>query len=221
MIERFHRRLKNSLRARLASADRYDHLPWVLLGLRSTPTEDFATSASESVYGSDLILPNQFIEVQDPPSDQFYAELRKLMSEFRPVPARHNMSPTSNIPETIPAALSTCSMVLVRKDGCVPPLAPLYAGPYRVLSHSPRTFKLQVGPREEVVSVQCLKPAVTSDDQAPAQPPRRGRPSKCPPPLVPPPLPKVRGTPQKVKVSAVAPPRERKSVRFRNLPTFI
>ena len=172
MIEIFHRRHKNSLRAHLASADWYDHLPWVLLGLRSTPTEDSATSASESVYGSDLILPNQFIEVQDPPSDQLYAELRKLMSEFRPVPVRHNMSPTSNLPETIPAALSICSMVLVRKDGRVLPLAPLYAGPYRVLSHSPRTFKLQVGPREEVVSVQCLKPAVTSDDQAPAQPPR-------------------------------------------------
>ena len=76
MRERFHRRLKNSLRARLASVDWYDHLPWVLLGLRFTPAEDSATSASESVNGSDLILPNQFIEVQDPPSDQFYAELR-------------------------------------------------------------------------------------------------------------------------------------------------
>ena len=168
-----------------------------------------------------MILPNHFIEVQDPPSNQFYAELRKSMSEFHPVPARHNMSPTSNLPETIPAALSTCSMVLVRKDGHVPPLAPLYAGPYRVLSRSPRTFKLQVGPREEVVLVHRLKPAITSDDQAPAQPPRRGRPLKCPPPLVLPPPPRVQGRPRKVKVSAVAPPRARKSVRFRNLPTFI
>ena len=61
----------------------------------------------------------------------------------------------------------------MRKDGHVPPLAPLYAGPYRVLSRSSRTFKLQVRPREEVVSVEHLKPAVTSDDQVPAQPPRR------------------------------------------------
>ena len=127
--------------------------------MRSTPREDSATSASESVFGSDLILPNQFSEVQDPPSNQFYAELRK------------SIYLTSNIPETIPAALSTCSMVLVRKDGHVPPLAPLYDGPYRVLSRSPRTFKLQVGPREEVVSVHHLKPDITSDDQAPAQPP--------------------------------------------------
>ena len=35
MVERFHRQLKNSLRARLAAADWYNHLPWVLLGLRS------------------------------------------------------------------------------------------------------------------------------------------------------------------------------------------
>ena len=61
----------------------------------------------------------------------------------------------------------------MRKDGHVPPLAPLYAAPYRVLSRSSRTFKLQVRPREEVVSVEHLKPAVTSDDQVPAQPPRR------------------------------------------------
>ena len=216
MIERFHRQLKNSLRACLASADCYDHLPCVLLGLHSTHREDSATSASEAVRFDPSLS-----EVQDPLSSQFYAELRKSMSESRPVPVCHNMSPTTNILETIPAALSTCSMVLVQKDGHVPPLAPPYAWPYRFLSHSSRTFKLQVGPREEVVSVHRLKPAVTSDDQVQAQPPQTGHPPKCPPPLVPPPPPRAWGRPRKVKVSAVALPQERKSVRIRNLPTFI
>jgi transposase InsO family protein len=36
-VERFHRRLKESLRARLAGSDWPDHLPWVLLGLRAAP----------------------------------------------------------------------------------------------------------------------------------------------------------------------------------------
>ena len=37
VVERFHRQLKDALRARLAAADRPSHLPWVLLGLRSVP----------------------------------------------------------------------------------------------------------------------------------------------------------------------------------------
>ena len=55
MVERFHR--QNSLHARLASSDWFEHLPWVLLGLRTSPREDSATSASEAVYGSVLTLP--------------------------------------------------------------------------------------------------------------------------------------------------------------------
>jgi transposase InsO family protein len=40
MVERFHRRLKDTLRARCATANRVDHLPWVLLGLRAAARED-------------------------------------------------------------------------------------------------------------------------------------------------------------------------------------
>jgi transposase InsO family protein len=36
-VERFHRRLKDSLRARLAGSDWPSHLPWVLFGLRAAP----------------------------------------------------------------------------------------------------------------------------------------------------------------------------------------
>ena len=40
-----------TIQARLAAADWYSHLPWVLLGLRSAPREDSALSAAEAVYG--------------------------------------------------------------------------------------------------------------------------------------------------------------------------
>ncbi len=56
-------------------------------------------------------------------------------------------------------------MVFIRKDGHVAPLAPLYEGPYKVLSHSLKTFQLQVGKRVEVVSVQRLEPAFTAEDE--------------------------------------------------------
>jgi transposase InsO family protein len=35
VVEQFHHRLKDALRARMASADWLQHLPWVLLGLQA------------------------------------------------------------------------------------------------------------------------------------------------------------------------------------------
>ena len=125
------------------------------------------------------------------------------MSGFRPVPARHNTPEVPDLPEQIPIALATCPMVLVCKDGHVPPLSPLYEGPYQVLSRSQRTFRLQVGSRVEVVSVQRLKPAITCDEEKPASPPRCGRPSRRVSPDPPPPVPAhPRGRPRKTAASA-------------------
>ena len=234
MVERFHRQLKNSLRARLAAADWYNHLPWVLLGLRSAPREDSASSASEAVYGSDLVLPHQFLQSQDPPSNQFYKDLKDSMSGFHPVPAHHNTPEVPILPQQVPISLATCPMVLVRKDGHVPPLSPLYEGPYKVLDCSQRTFRLQVGNRTEVVSVQRLKPAVTSDEEKPSEPPRRGRPPRRVSPVPPAPAPaRPRGRPRKptasastvilprrIKASTVIFPK-RKKVTFKLTPVII
>ncbi|CAI5660075.1 unnamed protein product [Oreochromis niloticus] len=58
------------------------------------------------------------------------------------------------------------------------PLRPPYDGPYRVLKPGNKHFILDFGGRQEVVSVDRLKPAhVMQEDQVvPAQAPRRGRP---------------------------------------------
>ena len=47
LIERFHRNLKASLKARLIGPNWMDELPWVLLGTRTTPKEDLNTSSAE------------------------------------------------------------------------------------------------------------------------------------------------------------------------------
>ena len=101
MVERFHRQLKNSLRARLAASDWYSHLPWVLLGLCTAPREDSALSSAEAVYGSDLILLHQFLQSQDPPSNQFYEDLKNSMSGFRPVPSCHNTPEVPDLPQQL------------------------------------------------------------------------------------------------------------------------
>ncbi len=46
----------------------------------------------------------------------------------------------------------------VRRGGVVPPLSPLYQGPYRVLERSQKFLSLEVGGRTKVVSVDRLKP---------------------------------------------------------------
>jgi hypothetical protein len=54
------------------------------------------------------------------------------------------------------AALLSAAFVYVRKGGAVPPLSPLYSSPYKVLASGPKVFRLQVGGREESVSIECL-----------------------------------------------------------------
>jgi hypothetical protein len=69
-------------------------------------------------------------------------------------------------------------MVFVRRDGPKRPLEAMYDGPYMVLQRARNIFKLQVGPRQELVSTSRLKPAFLGADEQPAQPPSRGRPKR-------------------------------------------
>lgn len=59
LVERFHRQLKEALGARLGGRSWLDHLPWVLLGLRSAPKEEAAVSSAEAALGTSLQLPGQ------------------------------------------------------------------------------------------------------------------------------------------------------------------
>ena len=52
LIERFHRSLKDSLRAQLDHTHWMDHLPLVLLGIRSAVKVDLDCSVAELVYGT-------------------------------------------------------------------------------------------------------------------------------------------------------------------------
>lgn len=178
MVERQHRRLKDSLRARCTSAAWVDELPWVLLGMRSAPREDDSLSPAEAVYGSPLVLPGQFLPVEEPPPSSFFPLLRLAMSGFEPAPASAHTSSSRPLPMQLPPDLMQAECVLVRRDAQAGPLAPAYDGPYRVLLRSPHFFKLQIGNRQDSVSVHRLKAAYMPANAVPALPPRRGRPPK-------------------------------------------
>ncbi len=68
-VERFYRWLKDTLRSRAAAAaDRHDHLPGAMLGIRSTFREDSEFSPAEAVLGTQLVLPGQFVDTAELPS---------------------------------------------------------------------------------------------------------------------------------------------------------
>ena len=60
MVERFHRSLKAALMSRCSSERWKAELPWVMLGLRTTPKDVDDHSPAERVYGDALTVPADF-----------------------------------------------------------------------------------------------------------------------------------------------------------------
>ncbi len=174
MVERTHRQLKDALRARLAATDWPNHLPWVLLGLRAAPKEESGVSSAELVQGSPLVLPGQLLDTAEPPADSFVRQLREA-PESQPRPPSYAQAASM---ANIPAALRTAQFVYVRRGQAAPPLTPIYQGPYPVVSRAPKAYTLDLGGRQEVVSIDRLKPHLGLDPVDPATAPRRGRPPR-------------------------------------------
>jgi len=175
LVERCHRRLKDALRSRAAGSDWSSHLPWVMLGLRSAWREGSEFSPAEAVFGSQPVLPGQYLESPEPPSPSFVADFQGVLAGRVPLPTAHHSKPSV---ESLPEDLLLARHVLVRHDGAQPPLSAVYDGPYLVLERSLRFFKLQIGNRTDTVSTLRLKPCHSppSGDVVAADPPRRGRP---------------------------------------------
>jgi transposase InsO family protein len=181
MVERVHRHLKEGLKARGAAADWPQHLPWVLLNIRTAPKSDSNTSAAEMVYGAALTLPAQLAATEETP-----AAAADQQRTGRAIPTR----PTTRAPpDDIPRHLAAAEMVYVRKGGQQGPLAPPYSGPYRVVTRNPKYFTIQIGGQDQAVSVDRLKPHTGTATATAAAPPRRGRPpaaATAPAPSLPP-----------------------------------
>jgi len=65
--------------------------------------------------------------------------------------------------------LQQAEFVFIRQDGHVPPLSPLYRGPFKVLEKKSKYFKIKIGNREDNVSI---------DAPTLEEPPNKGRPKK-------------------------------------------
>ncbi len=113
LVERFHRRLKGALRARVAGADWVLQIPWVLLGFWTAWREDSDFSPSEAVFGSQLVLPGQFLSTPESLSPSFIQDFQGVLAGRPPLQTAHNTTPS---PTSLPEDLLLARYVLVRND---------------------------------------------------------------------------------------------------------
>jgi hypothetical protein len=86
------------------------------------------------------VLPNEFLQNEEMPVDAII----KIFSKTLHAPAislpRHNSS--AQLLDELPGDLLSAPLVWVRLGGVIPPLQPLYDGPYTVLRSGPRSFTI-------------------------------------------------------------------------------
>ena len=185
MVERFHRRLKESLIALGAHEPEkwFWKLPMSLLAIRTTVKPDVGASPSDLVYGEGLAVPGEMLPRVPSTDHQLARQRESALSNLRLEVARLQPTETSAHRRPLvhlPDDLDTCSHVFVRRGGVQSSLASPYTGPYRVVTRSPLNFKIAIpGRQNETVAIARIKPAFTAADDAeaaaPPSPPPPGR----------------------------------------------
>jgi hypothetical protein len=151
-------------------------LPLVLLGLLVASKEDTGVSAAKVTFGIQLTLPGGDLLAAPPAAAETLVEkFQSDMSGFQPILLRQRSY--AEVAAEPPEKLMAANYVYIRRVGMLQPLACKYEGPYKVLSRSEKFFVVQVGSKEDSVSVDRLKPYTAVGPVLAAAPPRHG----CPP----------------------------------------
>ena len=145
-----------------------DHLPFVLLGLRTSVREDSGCFPSDLVFGSALRLPGDIFipSFPLPSASEFVERLQTVVRSATPMPVVHHGTP----PSRTDPALATSSHVFLRVDAVKRPLVPPYKGPFPVLKRSAKTFDILWKNKPYTVSVDRLKPAYCDKNEVPIVP---------------------------------------------------
>ena len=166
MVERFHRQLKELLRARCSGADWLEHLPWVLLGLRAVPKEEVGLTAAKATYGHSLVLPSQ---LQPPPCAPQAAPAKVDIPSM--------VKPTIEAEKAREVGVQEASHVYVHIGAVPGPLDATYRSPYGMLVREKKKLLLEIGVTWTWVSMDRLKPhtaaAVPAVAQQPPPPPAK------------------------------------------------
>lgn len=161
-VERFHRVLKNSIKAH-ENPKWTESLPAILLGLRAAVRTGIQTSSADLVYGVSLKLPADLCTESSQHqnfSHDFVQQLQSKMNNLKPLPTSTHVKQAIFVhPE-----LETCSHVFLRVDKVVPPLTQPYTGPHAVISRGSKTITIDINGRNSCVSLDRVKPAFVLND---------------------------------------------------------
>jgi len=171
MVERFHRQLKEALRARGGGSDWLAHLPWALLGLRSAPKEEAGVSSAEVLLGQPLVLPSQVHPSRDELDEPDQVER---------IPSTIRVEKEKTLAQEV--GVQHADYVMVREGAVVGPLDSKYRGPYKVMLREKKKLLVEIGASRQWISVDRLKPWKGATPADPVEPPKRGRPPKRSPP---------------------------------------
>ncbi|XP_066940950.1 uncharacterized protein [Macrobrachium rosenbergii] len=154
MVERAHHSLKAALMARCTDESWKEQLPWVLLGLRTSPKANGNASPAEKVCGETLAIPREFFPPSADSADNPLPRLRELTQKFAPC----HKTFTNRTTTYSPPALDSCAYVFIRVEARRPPLTRPYRGPHRVIRWAAKAYLLDIHRWED-----RLKPAFLLD----------------------------------------------------------
>ncbi|GBL98670.1 hypothetical protein AVEN_19716-1 [Araneus ventricosus] len=109
------------------------------------------------VNGTSITLPGEFFSVNKTLStNDFLASLQQRISSLRPIP----MSQHCRRKVLVQKELNNCSHVFLRQDRLTKSLVTPYSVPILVVSRTSKHFTIQMGSRQQTVSIYRLKPAI-------------------------------------------------------------
>ena len=168
MIERLHRELRGCLRT-LGNSSWVSNLPLAMLAMRGRYREQLKTSIAELVYGETLRLPGDFFEPIDEESrwsddatQHLVNSLRQRMNALIPTETRVRRSQCQ-----LDKNLGKSGFVYVRRETISNKMAPLYQGPFKILSMAEKSAQLLIRGKPKKVAKERLKTAYIWNDAEP------------------------------------------------------
>ncbi|BHF74044.1 hypothetical protein SprV_0401712800 [Sparganum proliferum] len=185
IVGRFHHQLKVSLRTANYLENWADHLPLVLLSIRSSLKSDFDCSTAELVFGVTVRLPGEVISPTPRVAVEDLANilhrLRQFVRTISPVRPRPSVSESY-----LEKDMAKCSHVSLRCGRDRRPLEPPDDGLYRVISSGTKKLRIHHGTREEGLSVDLFRatvpdtpPEAPCGPLSPVPPPQPSIPPSC------------------------------------------
>ena len=187
LVERFHRRLKESLIALSENepVNWYWNLPCTLLCIRTTLKPDLGASPADLVYGEGLAVPGSLLPSRPDGVDaeqrqRTLEHLRLEVARLQPTSTSAHRTPRLHVPES----LAQATHVFILRGGHQPSLTSPYMGPFRVISRDRDSYRVALpGRGTDSVNISRLKPAIVSTDEdeegvppvTPPSPPPPGR----------------------------------------------